>query len=452
MWLLDPCYGQGKFFNATFCCDTPPSVYSSDASIGTISILVGSSGSSVSSGDGGLAANAALESPGAISIDNRNYLFIAEGGGTRLRQVSPGDLKGQRYITSVAGFTGGQVSSSDGPSQMVPLTKASFQSISSISFRPRTNAMLLADKDRVRRIDSPRPDNVEWHGMDNGLTSNVSTTAGPSTLLGPPSSPTLISVSSIVESKGSLFIADQGAGVIYKLPLPTDNSTLLTAATGSFEVVVAGVVASGLAVDPLTGDLFYSDVAEKAVKKINVTGATTIIAGTSLPFNVTLESLCGPQGLAFTRTEEDGPALFMADSCSGRVLKVDLKSGRVITILRPLADLPLSGLSSLNPTSLAFDADGNLYVSESNNNQVWMISRLCVFSGRCQVNVDSSNLSSSKVVTMMNSNYIGCFSDDNDRKLPWILSNASDIWKMTVELCNSRAVAAGLPFFGVQYA
>ena len=327
MWLLDPCYGYQKFFNASWCCDSPSRVLESDAAVGAATILVGTSGKAGSSGDKGLAQSATVTSPSALAVDTRNILFIVEAGGWKLRAVSPGGLKGERSISTISGFTG--PGSDDGT-----LTKSQFKAINALSFRPTTNAMLLADNDRIRRIDSPSPDNIEWHGFDDGLTSNASTVAGPSTQLDSPFPPSLVSVTAIAEYNGSLFIADQGTNSIYKLPLPVDNTTHLILSLLPFEIVASVNSPSSLAIDPLTGDIFITDSGNNVISKISAaTGLSSLVAG-----NATVQTLCDPQGLTFQRTAEGGTALFFADSCSGRVMKIDLTTGVLVTVLRSTPD------------------------------------------------------------------------------------------------------------------
>lgn len=108
---------------------------------GTISTVAGSGGGGFG-GDGGPATSAQLNKPGAVAVDSRGDLFIADTLNKRLRMVSAGS----GVITTIAG--GG--STGDG----CAASTSSLESPQSVMVNPAGNLIYIADDDgnRIRLV------------------------------------------------------------------------------------------------------------------------------------------------------------------------------------------------------------------------------------------------------------------------------------------------------------
>jgi len=97
-----------------------------------------------SSGDGGPAVEATLNSPGAIAFDSRGNLYVADSGNHRVRCISPSGI-----ITTVAG-NGSSIMAGDGG----PAVEASLHLPQGVAVDPSDN-LLIADSGnyRVRKVD-----------------------------------------------------------------------------------------------------------------------------------------------------------------------------------------------------------------------------------------------------------------------------------------------------------
>ncbi len=91
-----------------------------------------------------------------------------------------------------------------------------------------------------------------------------------------------------LDNIGNLLIADNGAGVVYRLPV-AGIATVTPAALPA--TVVSGVKPYAVAADA-AGDVYYTDTTAKTVVMIPVTGsATTVVSGLSVPDGLALDGL-----------------------------------------------------------------------------------------------------------------------------------------------------------------
>lgn len=113
-------------------------------SAGTIFTVAGN-GMDDSSGDGGLATQAALKSPFSIAIDASGNLLIADNSAATVRRVNPDGIISKVAGNKLFGFSG------DGG----PAVTGTFNIPQSIAFGP-SGSLYVADflNNRIRRIDA----------------------------------------------------------------------------------------------------------------------------------------------------------------------------------------------------------------------------------------------------------------------------------------------------------
>ena len=126
------------------------------------------------------------------------------------------------------------------------------------------------------------------------------------------------------------------------------------------------------------GNLYLAETANHVIRKVDATGAITIIAGTGTQgFSgdsgpATAAELDSPQGLALDTANN----LYIADTHNHRIRKLNLATGTIITI----AGSPTPGFSGdtnqattahLNlPTAITLDPAGNLYIADTQNHRI----------------------------------------------------------------------------------
>ena len=144
---------------------------------------------------------------------------------------------------------------------------------------------------------------------------------------------------------------------------------------------------AGVAVDS-AGNLYIADDANNRIRKVDANGIITTVAGTgpSGAFGTggysgdggpaTSAELFEPNGLAV-----DGAGnLYIADTANGRIRKVTVSTGIITTVAGggagcdgqtdSLGDGCLATSAEVFPAGVAVDGAGNLFITDSNNNNV----------------------------------------------------------------------------------
>ncbi|MEA2874723.1 MAG: hypothetical protein QOH67_5081 [Hyphomicrobiales bacterium] len=278
----------------------------------TISTVAGN-GAAAYSGDGGSAINAGLNDPNGVAVDAAGNLYIAEYLGERVRKVATNGT-----ITTVAG-TGVLGFSGDGG----PATMASLNGPFRVAL-DRAGNLYVSDNGnhRVRKVTS---DGTIITVAGNG-SANSSGDGGPATdaAIGAPGDLAL-------DVAGNLFIASPAFG---------------------------------------------GDFSANVIRKVTPGGLITTVAGNGIAGYsgdgglATGAALNAPEGLAIDSTGN----LFIADQINQRIRKVS--NGIIETVAGngtagysgdggPAISAELSG-----PAGMSFDAAGNLYIADRDNNRV----------------------------------------------------------------------------------
>jgi uncharacterized protein (TIGR03437 family) len=182
------------------------------------------------------------------------------------------------------------------------------------------------------------------------------------------------------DASGNLFIAS--GGQIRKVSPDGIITTYAGNGQRTFSgdggpAISAGVYPEGLAVDA-SGNLFIADFANNRIRKVSASGTITTVAGNGTEgFSgdggpATSAKLASPQGVAV----DASGSLFIADS--GRIRKVSADG--IITTVAGKGTGGYSGdggpatSASVDPTSVAVDASGNLFIADTGNNRIRKVS------------------------------------------------------------------------------
>jgi len=320
---------------------------------------VASGGDTSYVGDGGPAISTArLSSPGGLAFDSSGNLYIADN--RRIRRVTPDGI-----ITTVAG-NGRSDSAGDGG----PATSASLASPFGICVDAAGN-LYIADSTTVRKVAS------------NGI---ISTVAG-----GGHSAPTEgglatkayfgFTFSVVLGAAGQLYFIDSNR--VWKLnPAGTVSSVAGTETAGTSGD--GGPASSAQLNEPRAlamdsgGNLYIAEGLGRRVRMVSPSGTITTVAGNGTRGDsgdggsATSAQFMSPVALALDTSGN----LYIADDVAGRVRKVT-QSGIISTVAggrnAGATDGGLATYIYINPTGLAVDATGNLYISDPISDCVWKV-------------------------------------------------------------------------------
>ena len=312
------------------------------------------------SGDGGLAASAKVAHPAGVAVDAAGNLFIADQGNQRIRKVSATGI-----ITTVAGG-GGYTFYEDG----IAATNASFPNLTAVAVDSMGN-IFIADSgsECVYKVTT------------DGLITTVAGNRIPG-YSGEGTSATNVTLSNpgglAVDAAGNLFIADQMNQRI--LEVATNGIITTVAGDGNYGYAGEGGLATnamlsnpiGLAVND-AGDLFIANQGNNRISEVATNGTISTVVGNEngdggLANNGTLSNaVC-------EATDAEGD-IFVADSGHQCIRKIGTNG--IITTVAGNGNLGYSGdggwakSSTLNnPTGVAVDTAGNLFIADTGNNCV----------------------------------------------------------------------------------
>ena len=335
----------------------------------TITTIVGTGGRGFG-GDGGPATTARLREPRGVAVDAAGNLYIADTGNRRIRKVNAWGI-----ITAFVG-KGGGFRGDGGPAVDARISGAWGVAVDG------AGNLYIADtgNHRIRKVDS---------------TGTITTVAGTGEDRfggdgGPATAARLREPRGVaVDGAGNLYIADTRNHRIRKV----DTSGVITTIAGTGEYGFNGD--GGPAIDAQlyspydvtvdgAGNLYIADLYNHRVRKVDSSGTITTIAGN------------GPSGGSGIYGGDGGPAvdaqlnfpsdvaldaagnLYIADQYNHRVRKVD-SSGTITTIAGtgeygfngdggPVIDAQLR-----SPSNVALDAAGNLYIADTGNNRIRVV-------------------------------------------------------------------------------
>lgn len=329
----------------------------------TITTVAGT-GTSGYSGDGGAATGAQLSIPCGVAVDASGNLYIGDENNSRIRLVAAGGTISTVAGNGTAGYAG------DGSAA----TSAELNHPCGVAVDGSGNVYIADAANQVIRkratggtITTVAGTSVAGYAGDGG----AATSAQLNTPLGV-----------ALDSAGNLYIADTGNNVVRRV---ATNGTITTVAGNGFGGLSGdgGAATSAqlrgpqaVAVDGV-GNLYIADTLNHVVRKVAADGTITRVAGTGTygysgdGGRATQAMLNYPKGLV-----ADGAGnLYVADSFNSRIRMVTA-NGMITTVagngkFGNRGDGGPAASAQLNsPSGVTLDAAGNLYVADSQNNLV----------------------------------------------------------------------------------
>ena len=327
----------------------------------TVMTLAGSAGVSGTSDGWGTAAQ--FDSPMGMAVDLGGYIYVADGNNDTIRKVTPSGV-----VTTVSGRAGIS-GTSDGA-----VSAARFNNPAAVTIDGSGNVYVADTGNQTIRIIT-----------SGGVTYTLAGSAGKSGSLDASGTAAQFSspASVAVDASGNVYVADAGNNSIRKITPGGMVSTFAGSAGAPGAADGTGNAArfnnpSCIAVDRNSGIIYVADTGNFTIRKITPDGVVTTLAGTA-KFQGSFDGTGG--AAAFYN-----PSSLALDS-TGNVYVTDSSTIRKITpdgVVTTVSGDPAGGFGNAdgtdiaarfnNPTGIAVDRNGNIYVSDTGNDTIRKIS------------------------------------------------------------------------------
>lgn len=311
----------------------------------------------------GLGGAARFQFPSGVALDAAGNVYVADSGNSSIRKISPLGV-----VTTLAGHGWGWTGADDGPG-----SQARFSFPSALVVDAAGNVIVADTGNHTIRRVSPE-----------GVVSTLAGSPGVAgSMNGPAATASFNDPRGVtVDADGNVFVADTGNSVLRKIT-PAGVVSTLAGVVGEYGSTDGPASMArfqspiGLTIDAM-GNLIVSDGGNEILRKITSTGQVSTIAG--VPWNH--GSVDGPSetakfhlptGLAVDLTGN----VYVCDSFN-HTIRVIKTSGMVSTLAgSPEQQGTTEGTGEqarfANPSGLTVDPAGNIYVADTLNCKVRII-------------------------------------------------------------------------------
>jgi type IX secretion system substrate protein/NHL repeat-containing protein len=323
------------------------------------------------SGDGGPATNAVLNNPQGITVDAAGNVFFADGLNNCVRMINTSGIIQTIAGTGISGYSG------DGG----PGTLAELHEPACVAVDAGGNVYIAEYKNHcIRKVYAATGIITTFAGIGIvGYTGDG----------GPATAAELRSPYGVAADRaGNVYIADLGNFNIRKVSSSGIISTIAGNGIDGFSgdggpaTNAALRTPNGVATDT-SGNIFIADAGNDCVRKIDVNGIITTVAGNRFGAGTGTGGYGGDGGPAtaaalnksdYIAIDYSG-SIYIADHNNQRIRKVNA-AGIITTIAGDgtpgyNGDGNNAALSELyNPNGVAVDTHGNIYIADQSNNRI----------------------------------------------------------------------------------
>jgi len=312
---------------------------------GTVSTLAGTAG--IAGSDDGTGAAAKFDLPSGVSADGVGNVYVADTGNHTIRKIAAGGV-----VSTLAGLAGSP-GSADGTG-----SSAQFRDPVGVATDAAGNIFVADSSNHIVRRITPAGEATTFAGIAGVQGADDGTGA---------SARFLYPFAIAADSNGNLYVAEDGNDAIRKLTATAEVTTLAGAAALIGHVDAAGALARfsnpRAIVADAAGNAYIAD-GRFSLRLVTAAGDVTTV----------LDTLNIPGGLA-----RDGAGnLYIADTNNHVIRKLDA-TGTLTLLAGTLgvtgsADGTGAAASFKFPGGVAVDAVGNVYVADTGNHTLRMIS------------------------------------------------------------------------------
>ena len=368
--------------------------------------------------------------------------------GVPISPLSPGNSGGAvSAVNSVSTFAGnGTVSSTNATG-----TSASFWNPGGVAIDASGN-IYVADysNNKIRKITSA---GVVTTLAGNGTAGSIDATGTNATFNGP--------VGLAVDASGNVYVADVANHKIRKIT-PAGAVTTLAGSGTAGSVDATGTSASfnrpdGVAVDAL-GNVYVSDYVNNKIRKVTPGGVVTTFAGSNTPGYSDGTGTAAKFNLPLGVGLDVSGNLYVADGNNNMIRKIT--SAGVVTTLAGSGvfgstDAIGTSASFNNPTAVAVDASGNVYVADQANNKIRIVTSAGVVTtlagngtiGSIDATGTSASFNTPSGVALDASGvlYVGDNGNNKIRKIVSVPYNVTPALPAGLSLSSTTGVISGTP-------
>jgi sugar lactone lactonase YvrE len=314
-----------------------------------------------------LGGAAQFSGPRSVAVDSAGILYVADTWNNRIQQVTPGGV-----VTTLAGLAGSR-GSADGTG-----SAARFSSPFGVAVDSAGNVYVADTGNNTIRKVTPSgvvttlAGNAAIVDQSGNPIGGYADGTGSAARFGSPSG-------AAVDSAGNVYVADMGNNAIRKVT-PGGVVTTLAGLAGSYgSDDGTGSAArfngpTGVALDS-AGNAYVADTGNNTIRKVTPGGVVTTLAGLpgsqgSADGTGSAARFSSPSGVAV----DSAGILCVADTGNNTIRKVT--AGGVVTTLAGLAgrqgsaDGTGSAAQFSNPSGVAVDSAGNVYVADTANETI----------------------------------------------------------------------------------
>jgi len=333
-------------------------------------------------GDGGSAKAANLNNPQGVAVDGAGNIYIADSGDRRIRVVSK-----QGVISAYAGNGRGCFSPLQGCGDGGSPLAAQITNPWQISLDGAGNLYITdPPESRIRMVSA------------GGGTITTAVGTGAAGYNGDYQAPTTAQINGArgvwVDSTGTLTIGDTGNGLIRSVASGTITPVTGGGNGGDSGPATSAVLAADhdVALDA-AGNLYIADTSNNRIRMVATDGNIYTVAGNGKAGYqgdngpAVNASLSAPFGL----TVDNSGNIYIADTYNYVIRFVDQSTGTISTIAgnglvcakatSPCGDGgPATNASFIRPTTVALDANGNLYIADAGANKIRVVNSAGIIS------------------------------------------------------------------------
>ena len=317
-------------------------------------------------GDGGPASQARITTPKALDIDRAGTIYILESVGLRVRRISPDGI-----ITSVAGSGSIGFSGDGGPALSATLHWPQGMAVD------RDGSILIADtvNRRIRRVSAGRIDTIVGNGTYRLTPDGTLASLSFFTL------PTRV----VTDTAGRVYVVDRDGALIRRIgadgkivTIAGNGNQVASSSNGPVSATSIGIAdLYGIAIDS-NGNVFF--VESLRIRRVTPEGVLTTFAGGGTNTGgdggpATAVALNQPRDLAFDAAGN----LYVSERTAHRIRKIS--PGGIISTVAGTSSAGFGGdggqatQAQLNgPLGLALDSVNNLYIADPGNRRIRMVS------------------------------------------------------------------------------